>query len=455
MRFEKKLVILSGVGGLKGTVSFERNAYGLFASLNLYHLPDLLRGEYRLGLKSQQGILVIKIGRAGRVAERFELDENAIDIVGVHCVVFDSEKESPVLYGTNAPQKLWAGNLMDGLRQKQDEENLPSSYAKLPEYTRREQNIRDYFFDITPSNRIEVPKIDENKETHAELFLEETASSRLHNDEETESLLDKARQILEYNDTALAEVNYYESSPLPSYSSHRNVDFDELLNPIDKYISDTMVSVQQKSPSEDLGEPEELSKPWQMQKLALDKIFLDEKNESRAEELCNKCAECDNLSECASSCGCSIRPTENHQTERLSNKSASYPRPFIRKIPLPGEAKNNVSVSKANTEKIFYEQIKSHLDGLFAQSERFSVLEELMPETKWVKIDFDESKYYVVGLVGKSPDYICYGVPALFSVSPPEELGDSAKWLPRVAAKPKGDGFWLMFQDAVSGEVES
>jgi len=111
-----------------------------------------------------------------------------------------------------------------------------------------------------------------------------------------------------------------------------------------------------------------------------------------------------------------------------------------------------VSAATSPPDSVFYDRVKSQLDDLFSSCERFPFLEELMPETKWVRVHFDESKFYVVGLIGKRPDYIGYGVPAEFSPAPPPELGDGCHWLPENPENPEGKGFWLMFQDAVTGE---
>jgi len=58
-----------------------------------------------------------------------------------------------------------------------------------------------------------------------------------------------------------------------------------------------------------------------------------------------------------------------------------------------------------------------------------------------------------VGIIGKNPEHICYGVPGVYSETAPHDLGDNAKWLPINPAAPTEGGYWLMFQDAITGEV--
>ena len=101
----------------------------------------------------------------------------------------------------------------------------------------------------------------------------------------------------------------------------------------------------------------------------------------------------------------------------------------------------------------FYEQMKESIEKLFATGERETRLEDAMPFTRWVRVDYsDNGKYYVVGLIGDKPDYICYGLPAKYTPDPPEETDGKCGWLPLDPSKPEGDGFWLMYQSAETGE---
>ena len=92
------------------------------------------------------------------------------------------------------------------------------------------------------------------------------------------------------------------------------------------------------------------------------------------------------------------------------------------------------------------------MDKLFDTGDRMKSMEERMPDTKWVKIPYEKSGYYVVGIIGTRPDYIAYGLPGAYSAEAPEELGKSARWWPLDAGKPDGDGVWLLYQDARTGE---
>lgn len=101
----------------------------------------------------------------------------------------------------------------------------------------------------------------------------------------------------------------------------------------------------------------------------------------------------------------------------------------------------------------FYERNKEAIDGLFERGEREKTLEELLPKTKWVKLSYDEGRHYVVGVIGEAPDYICYGLPAIYSATPPVGLGGYTQWLPLDVKSPHGRGYWVLYQSAVSGET--
>lgn len=107
-----------------------------------------------------------------------------------------------------------------------------------------------------------------------------------------------------------------------------------------------------------------------------------------------------------------------------------------------------------SAEHPFIFAAREKLNFLFSSHEEMIELSKIIPESKWVKIDYSENKYYVVGLVkehGKEK-YICYGVPSKYSLYPPSELAPYCSFIPLSVFDLQGDGFWMMFQSAESGE---
>ncbi len=109
---------------------------------------------------------------------------------------------------------------------------------------------------------------------------------------------------------------------------------------------------------------------------------------------------------------------------------------------------------KFNEQNPYYRHAKPELDALFLKFPEEEGLTRAVMDSKWIRIHYSETRYYVVGLVkekGKER-YICYGVPAKYSLNPPDELKGFCSFIPLSVFDLKGDGYWMMFQDAVTGE---
>ena len=119
---------------------------------------------------------------------------------------------------------------------------------------------------------------------------------------------------------------------------------------------------------------------------------------------------------------------------------------------------NEARYSNGEEHKIFnsplgyFEKIKGDLDGLFLKFPAEEKLNTLVPESKWVKINYNEEKFYVVGIIyhAKKPLYICYGVPGNYG-SKPDELKEYCSFIPSSLFDLKNNGYWVMYQDASTG----
>ena len=88
------------------------------------------------------------------------------------------------------------------------------------------------------------------------------------------------------------------------------------------------------------------------------------------------------------------------------------------------------------------------IESLLENNEREPLLEELLPSSRFVKIDFDgNGKYYVVGAVYEEERlrYLCYGVPMHAPDLPPKFVG-VAQYVDCGET-----GYLLLYQDAESG----
>ena len=102
----------------------------------------------------------------------------------------------------------------------------------------------------------------------------------------------------------------------------------------------------------------------------------------------------------------------------------------------------------------FYLTVKEELDSLFDKFPAEDGLSAIFPDGKFARINYSAEKYYVVGLIRERGEekYVCYGVPSVYSETPPKELDGYCSFIPLSVFDMKGDGFWMMFQDAVTGE---
>ena len=117
------------------------------------------------------------------------------------------------------------------------------------------------------------------------------------------------------------------------------------------------------------------------------------------------------------------------------------------------DEKDYGSSQKYSRENPFFLTVKEELDTVFSRFEKEESLCSSVPFSKWVKINYSNDKYYVVGIIYENDveKYICYGVPSPFSMSPPKELDGFCSFVPLSIFNLKGDGYWIMFQDAITG----
>lgn len=106
-------------------------------------------------------------------------------------------------------------------------------------------------------------------------------------------------------------------------------------------------------------------------------------------------------------------------------------------------------------EESFFDGVKEQIQTLFDKFPEEDILKQIIPESKWAKIDIEETgEYYVVGLMYENDlvKYVCYGIPSIYGGEPPKELKGFAQWLPIDSTKSDGFGYWITYQDAETGE---
>ena len=102
----------------------------------------------------------------------------------------------------------------------------------------------------------------------------------------------------------------------------------------------------------------------------------------------------------------------------------------------------------------FYEKIKVKLDEIFNKFEECNDLAETLPNGKFIKIRYDENDFYYVGKVyeNNTLKYLCYGVMG-YQTDMPSEILQNFNFIPISNYELSGKGFYLLFQDAKTGEI--
>ena len=98
-------------------------------------------------------------------------------------------------------------------------------------------------------------------------------------------------------------------------------------------------------------------------------------------------------------------------------------------------------------ENGYYGKIRRKIERLFRTNEPFSSLSEVIPQSRWVKLDKNGKPFYL-GVCG-APDYICYAARGARGDIPPE----NAFFVPESIISPTDMGYFMIFQSATTGKI--
>ena len=110
--------------------------------------------------------------------------------------------------------------------------------------------------------------------------------------------------------------------------------------------------------------------------------------------------------------------------------------------------------SKNEFGATYYERIKDQLKKIFNENPKEIALENMVKNSRWVRMGKNENSY-VVGIIldRNVPRYICYGLNGTY-LSKPNEIKTYSSFIPKSPFNLKGEGYWVMFQNAISGESD-
>ena len=141
---------------------------------------------------------------------------------------------------------------------------------------------------------------------------------------------------------------------------------------------------------------------------------------------------------------CAMTVAEN--SKRLRNFS----------LKLEAESKEDKVRCVGGRRANYYEKAQGKIELLFKKFERFETLEKLLPESRWVKIPYDNGgRFYAVGVVGVKPEYVCYAVPDVYKSVPPPAFEDVGVWITSDAKGGKEAGFWVVYQGCKEGKLNA
>ena len=187
------------------------------------------------------------------------------------------------------------------------------------------------------------------------------------------------------------------------------------------------------------------SKPKEVEEI-LNQNHIEYEDSEEIEKEIDKC-----MTDCASCEKCVYKDVFYAEQEKKEEKEP----PKLEKSP-DEEKIQKGQLRVPNVSHNFIDEIGGQIDLLFEKYPVDEVLTEIIPNSKWVKVDYNnDKKFYVVGLIydDNTVKYVCYGLPAKWTEKPPSDFNESAQWLPIDLADPKGEGYWITYQDANNGEL--
>ncbi|MBO5286248.1 MAG: hypothetical protein J6B16_05060 [Clostridia bacterium] len=102
----------------------------------------------------------------------------------------------------------------------------------------------------------------------------------------------------------------------------------------------------------------------------------------------------------------------------------------------------------------YYDKIKPDLDKIFSTCrQNYSLTNSLVNSVFYDYVDENQNTV-AVGVIkdGDTVKYLCYGIPAKYSLKAPNELSSYATFIPVSIYEMAGDGYWVIFQDAKTGK---
>lgn len=463
MGYIKKTLILNevtkgfGFGVVKGIATIEQINDNAKCFIEIFNLKDISKGIFAFGVASDtSSVYTQRLGTKGKISAAMQLGE--IDLKGnLYCVLcyISDENVIPIAWGANNAKKLWETNILDGFKHivrppmfAGEVEKVEFKKEQLVQKPKTAQSVQSagalrQYSNLNQSNLSQNPKtIAKDAYFDKPLAVPKVTIAKVS------KVIDEAQK--EYDDNQISQTSYYPQDIKPrdilkeSAAAAKAVQ-DALAQPkFYKAFEETPQELVDGYKDYDSGSKNKFVSSSVFKKPE----YINEESERKAEELES---EKDDLFK-----------VYYYQDDEQDYENADYNPPYIKswvdynsikvKHKEGQKEQKEPENESTNGQPKYYLSVKDELDKLFQNNPPEERLNSIMPDTYWVRVDIGQNQYYVVGLIGEGPDYIGYGVPGIYSVNPPKELQGYCKWLALDKNNPKGEGYWMMYQDADSGQ---
>lgn len=443
MRYEKKMLILSGKG--KGVVMIERSGAGVRFSLRTFGLAPT--PQLKAGIVTPRTVIIRDLPPIADPSAMFVTDD--LDLDKLHFAVFDDEI---ILYGATG-ERMWESNLTDILLRRDRMTSPTPTPQKLPpsdgkEYTRLpppELAVRAAYLDeAMPRDDFYTPFDYSARLSEVDAFLD--APRALNGERVTGSILDglaptvtpsasantdNADNVVATNGAVVSDEATDETNDVAEISEFSEVSADE---------TDAAAQVASAPDAEisDAPQPENTEEI----KSVNDNI---ENAEPAARANAENGAETRAEREAAATAEPEVSRAMPWEMESkfLSMRGG---RKVVKRTARVEPVRRTAQIKKLR-DLMFFERSRADIDKLFASAPKDENLGKLLPDVHWVSVELAGGTVSV-GRGGDS--FLCYAVGGTYAINP---FGEDAQWLPTQADSPTGRGYWLIFQSLSTGDI--
>lgn len=481
MRFEKRMLILSGEG--KGIVMIERSGAGVKFSLKTFEFGG--RPDLKAGIVTPSKVMIRDLPSTRDPAAVFYTDDLELD--KLHFALFDREI---LLYGA-CGERMWESNLIDILaRHDKSKPALPPTPISRAEYTALPQSpaarslpspsvpasgygdeylaSQDFYTPFDFSERMnEVDAFLDTPRVLTEPSILDGLSPRIipHAAQSVPAETEVAAEVEAEteNDAAAASDESVSAmtdadGALDAENSENNetsVENNEKIEKIEESDGNATAEPTETEASAEAAAQSETETEKEGNFVITDNVDGEFVADMTANEQANAdVASGDAVSEAAASAETveaekASEPEQKRMPWEMESKwlSSRGGRRVVKSTPKVAKINKQTDVQRLR-DSLFIERCRADIDKLFGAAPKDEELGKLLPDIDWIRAELG-SGVISVGRGGDS--FLCYAVGGTYSRENP--FGDDAQWLPSRRAEPSGQGYWLIFQSLKTGEI--